>query len=208
MCFPNCAFDGCPPGLSPDEIYECTKILNNLQQMPTLFQQGEECSTFDQAIPDLPFNAVDVPITPWFQEPNINTQHTANTFSDTDHETSMHTAQPTGHQEGYCQANSLDTESTREQNLQDRHGLSMEAAMRHPQGTAGPRPKIIKCCWIGCQYTGTFGRKTDLMRHLETKHVSPKKYKCSFPGCVGVFNRTDNLQGHLRRVHAFYGPYR
>lgn len=60
-------------------------------------------------------------------------------------------------------------------------------------------PSEIKCHWKDCRYTGTFGRKAELKRHIETQHISPKAYKC--PECGRPCNRDDNLNGHLRRVH-------
>ncbi|KAJ5798460.1 uncharacterized protein N7503_007756 [Penicillium pulvis] len=59
--------------------------------------------------------------------------------------------------------------------------------------------EILKCHWKGCRYTGTFGRKAELKRHVETQHIFPKAYKC--PKCGRPCNRDDNLNGHLRRVH-------
>lgn len=59
--------------------------------------------------------------------------------------------------------------------------------------------EVLKCHWEGCRYNGTFGRKAELKRHVETQHISPKAYKC--PKCGRPCNRDDNLNGHLRRVH-------
>ncbi|KAJ5999423.1 hypothetical protein N7451_007233 [Penicillium sp. IBT 35674x] len=59
--------------------------------------------------------------------------------------------------------------------------------------------EILKCHWKGCRYTGTFGRKAELERHIRTQHINPKAYKC--PKCGRPCNRNDNLNGHLRNVH-------
>ncbi|KAJ5548406.1 hypothetical protein N7513_005640 [Penicillium frequentans] len=192
--------------MSPSGIYEYTETPDDPQQAPTAPRQEEEWPTFDSAIYNS-LNTVNAPAAPWFQEEYFNPQYTGAPFSASGHGASIPTAQLSGHQGLYRQPSSFDTRST-QPTLQDRHALSTEATMRHPQGASRPRPESIKCCWRGCQYTGTFGRKKDLMRHLETQHVSPKAYKCSFPGCTREYNRDDNLQGHLRRDHGLTGVYR
>ncbi|KAJ5116749.1 hypothetical protein N7456_001097 [Penicillium angulare] len=58
-----------------------------------------------------------------------------------------------------------------------------------------------RCRWQGCSYTGTFGRSTELKRHVDTQHISPNAFRCSFPGCSKSYNREDNLKSHLKRVH-------
>ncbi|KAJ5999421.1 hypothetical protein N7451_007231 [Penicillium sp. IBT 35674x] len=189
--------------MSPSGAYEYAETLDP-QQAPTAPRQEEEWPTFDPAL----LNTVGAPATPWFQEEYFNPQYTGTPFSAFGHGTLIPTTQRAEHQELYRQTSPFDTRSTQGPTLQDRRALSTEATLHQPQGTAGPRPEIIKCYWRGCQYTGTFGRKTDLMRHLETQHVSPKAYKCSFPGCTKEYNRDDNLQGHLRRDHGLTGLYR
>jgi hypothetical protein len=57
------------------------------------------------------------------------------------------------------------------------------------------------CKWEGCKYRGEFKRKVDLLRHVKLVHISPGGYSCSVEGCVRVFNRKDNRDAHLRRVH-------
>ncbi|KAL4894514.1 hypothetical protein BDV59DRAFT_192416 [Aspergillus ambiguus] len=39
--------------------------------------------------------------------------------------------------------------------------------------------------------TMALGRKAELMRHIESKHIEPRAHKC--PGCTSTFNRKDNL---------------
>ncbi|OGM45475.1 hypothetical protein ABOM_006339 [Aspergillus bombycis] len=58
-----------------------------------------------------------------------------------------------------------------------------------------------RCEWAGCRYTGVFGRKEDLKRHIFKIHVSPRSYECPVGNCRRAFNRNDNLQSHLKRVH-------
>ncbi|KAJ5261259.1 hypothetical protein N7478_011854 [Penicillium angulare] len=60
---------------------------------------------------------------------------------------------------------------------------------------------VIKCHWKGCRYNGTFGRSTELKRHVETQHISPNAFRCSFLGCSKSYNREDNLKSHSKRVH-------
>ncbi|KAL4904422.1 hypothetical protein BDW74DRAFT_30652 [Aspergillus multicolor] len=56
------------------------------------------------------------------------------------------------------------------------------------------------CPWEGCTYHGTFGRKGDLQRHIKSKHVFPRWYKCLY-GCGKAFSRNDNRTAHHVRVH-------
>ncbi|KAK2790847.1 hypothetical protein FQN53_008671 [Emmonsiellopsis sp. PD_33] len=58
-----------------------------------------------------------------------------------------------------------------------------------------------KCGWKHCRYTGVFRRKPELMRHIETKHVSPGSYQCPERVCTKSFNRIDNMKKHVERVH-------
>ncbi|KAJ5910520.1 hypothetical protein N7504_005163 [Penicillium tannophilum] len=193
--------------MSPAGIYEYTETSNGLRQTPTAPQQEEQWSIFDAANLNS-LNPLNAPVAPWFQEEYINPQYTDTPFRTTGPRTSIHTAQLAAHQQVYSQPTSFDTTPNQGQALQDRHELSTDATLHHPQAAIRPRTEVIKCHWRGCQYTGTFGRKQDLMRHLETQHVSPKAYKCSFPGCTREYNRDDNLQGHLRRDHGLPGFYR
>ncbi|KAK2757645.1 hypothetical protein FQN54_004614 [Arachnomyces sp. PD_36] len=58
-----------------------------------------------------------------------------------------------------------------------------------------------QCGWQGCDYNRRFGRKAELMRHIDTKHVDPRSHHCPKPGCPSIFNRMDNLNEHFQRVH-------
>ncbi|KAJ5116748.1 hypothetical protein N7456_001096 [Penicillium angulare] len=66
---------------------------------------------------------------------------------------------------------------------------------------APPQEGALKCRWEGCQYVGTFGRSTELKRHVETQHISPNSFKCAVPECGKSYNREDNLNSHVWRVH-------
>ncbi|KAL4888238.1 hypothetical protein BDV59DRAFT_188977 [Aspergillus ambiguus] len=56
----------------------------------------------------------------------------------------------------------------------------------------------LQCGWKDCDYNGTFRRKAELLRHIDSKHVDPRAHKCT--SCGKTFNRRDNLKQHLR-VH-------
>ncbi|KAJ5652768.1 hypothetical protein N7507_010194 [Penicillium longicatenatum] len=58
-----------------------------------------------------------------------------------------------------------------------------------------------KCEWRGCRYTGAFGRKFELKRHVETQHIFRNAFECPDPRCRKGYNRKDNLEEHLRRAH-------
>ncbi|KAJ5537686.1 hypothetical protein N7494_007165 [Penicillium frequentans] len=58
----------------------------------------------------------------------------------------------------------------------------------------------FKCKWEGCRYTGAFGRKFELKRHVDTQHISPNSFPCPDPRCGKGYNRRDNLEEHLRRA--------
>ncbi|KAJ5652767.1 hypothetical protein N7507_010193 [Penicillium longicatenatum] len=73
------------------------------------------------------------------------------------------------------------------------------ACGEHYKSHQPPPSERLKCDWKGCRYTGTFGRKAELKRHVDTQHISPRAYKC--PKCGRPHNRDDNMNGHLRRVH-------
>ena len=63
-------------------------------------------------------------------------------------------------------------------------------------------PAFAKICkWEGCKYTGSFGRGADLLRHVQTAHISPRSFVCSVSGCRKSCSRKDNLEAHYRRVH-------
>jgi hypothetical protein len=57
------------------------------------------------------------------------------------------------------------------------------------------------CKWAACNYSGSFRRAADLMRHLKTTHVSPGSYVCPAADCHKSFNRKDKMDEHVRRVH-------
>jgi hypothetical protein len=58
-----------------------------------------------------------------------------------------------------------------------------------------------QCKWEGCTYAGSFGRESDLLRHLRTKHISPGMHRCPWAKCPRVFNRKDKMREHVRQAH-------
>lgn len=82
-------------------------------------------------------------------------------------------------------------------------GLTRNPEVDQPNGTTGTphHEEAYRCRWEGCQYIGTFGRSTELKRHVETQHISPSSFKCIVPECGKSYNREDNLNSHVWRVH-------
>ncbi|KAJ5798459.1 uncharacterized protein N7503_007755 [Penicillium pulvis] len=75
------------------------------------------------------------------------------------------------------------------------------------QPTVPQRAKAqLLCDRPGCNKT--FGRSSDLTRHITTKHDFRGAYKCSFPGCLKRFDRADNRQSHVKNVHKSDVPAR
>ncbi|EAU39310.1 predicted protein [Aspergillus terreus NIH2624] len=81
-----------------------------------------------------------------------------------------------------------------------RTGARARRSRRNSASKSRSSTQRFRCDRNGCDYTGTFGRKAELMRHIESKHVNPGAHKCPAPGCGRVFNRKDNLEEHMR-VH-------
>ncbi|KAB8208611.1 hypothetical protein BDV34DRAFT_222293 [Aspergillus parasiticus] len=61
------------------------------------------------------------------------------------------------------------------------------------------KPKQWRCDRKDCKYKGTFARKAELKRHIESLHVAPGSHECPF--CGRQHNRKDNLASHLKTVH-------
>lgn len=62
-------------------------------------------------------------------------------------------------------------------------------------------PRRFRCEWKGCTSRSTFRRKAELLRHIQTIHVSPSAYACPEPDCTRSFARKDRLQSHMMRRH-------
>ncbi|KAE8383156.1 hypothetical protein BDV26DRAFT_252219 [Aspergillus bertholletiae] len=77
-------------------------------------------------------------------------------------------------------------------------GQSMQEQVH--QGHADVRPPLT-CRWDGCTYRRLFNREADLVRHVKTKHISPRCHKCTVNACTKSFNRGDNLRDHMVRMH-------
>ncbi|BCS18611.1 uncharacterized protein APUU_11439S [Aspergillus puulaauensis] len=79
--------------------------------------------------------------------------------------------------------------------------IAVQKALPSSSRRGVSRTKLrLHCRWSGCAYNGTFGRKADLMRHIDNTHVDPRAHRCLC--CGSLFNRKDNLDEHLLRVHA------
>ncbi|KAJ5548407.1 hypothetical protein N7513_005641 [Penicillium frequentans] len=185
----------------PDGVQGHGKTLHDPPPMPTAPQQEIELSMFDSTLHELSLDTVNAPAVFWSQEPY------ANTFDTRNQKTKTKEAQPAEHREVYpLRLTPFDTRSTQEQMWGT---VSIGEVPEDGQGNARPGNEILKCQWKDCPYTGTFGRKADLMRHVETLHVSlEKKYKCSFTGCEKDYKRKDYLQRHLRKDHESSRAYR
>lgn len=61
------------------------------------------------------------------------------------------------------------------------------------------RKNALLCTWEGCKKPGPFSRKSVLVRHSRA-HVDPSAFKCDH--CAKRFNRKDNMNQHVQRVHA------
>ncbi|KAJ5652766.1 hypothetical protein N7507_010192 [Penicillium longicatenatum] len=169
--------------MSLDGVYEYAESPNNPPPTAKAHRREMAWSNLNPNLIDLSLGGTDATAALWSPKPFTNPQLSENSFDATHHKVSIHTAQLTGHQNRYGQPSVFDSSFTQEQTWGNRRAVLIEAAPRDRQENARPNPETYKCQWKGCQYTGTFGRKADLMRHVETRHVCPKAYKCSFPGC-------------------------
>ncbi|KAE8311211.1 hypothetical protein BDV41DRAFT_578873 [Aspergillus transmontanensis] len=61
------------------------------------------------------------------------------------------------------------------------------------------KPEQWRCDEKGCKYRGTFARKAEMKRHIESLHVNPGLHEC--PLCGSQHNRKDNLVAHLKTRH-------
>ncbi|OJJ34612.1 hypothetical protein ASPWEDRAFT_42586 [Aspergillus wentii DTO 134E9] len=89
--------------------------------------------------------------------------------------------------------------STSSSGVQNKENTSHD----HHHESTPPQDDVsrLTCEWKNCNYAGSFRRPAELMRHVQTKHISPRSYKCWKGECKAKFNRKDNLEEHLRRVH-------
>lgn len=208
MACQNCALRWCSSNMLLDGIHEHPQTPNDPPRMPLSHQQEREWLNFPAAPYGFALGTVDAPNNSCPREPFVDLQSTVNSFDGTHHGTSAHRAQPAGHQAEYRHPTVYDARSPHEQMWGHRHGISIEATSGDRQGSARSDPEVLRCQWKDCTYTRAFGRPKDLMRHIETQHVSPKAYKCWFPGCGKEYNRDDNLRVHLRKAHGSSRPRR
>lgn len=79
------------------------------------------------------------------------------------------------------------------------HISPLFSSYTHPRS-----PATFECKWEGCQYSGSFKREHELLRHLRTIHIAPLAHSCPAIGCDKVCNREDNLLKHIQNRH---GPW-
>jgi hypothetical protein len=72
---------------------------------------------------------------------------------------------------------------------------------------------VLECDITGCDHEGTFARKFELKRHINSKHGGIRAYTCGALGCFKrggtrwMFPRLDKLTDHTRAVHAHSTPF-
>ncbi|QMW40820.1 hypothetical protein G4B11_004100 [Aspergillus flavus] len=132
-------------------------------------------------------------------------------------------APPTNHNTGFDNQPLMSFNSPFFSNTYQPQGMTPVPASEQPlEGSVKPKPALkarkprpdrksvrvlgetttpLRCGWKDCEYEGTFGRKAELMRHIDVLHVSPHSYDCPVRGCKKVCNRQDNLLEHIRRAH-------
>ena len=74
---------------------------------------------------------------------------------------------------------------------------------RHQKNHRQPE-SIYVCDWPECGKT--FKRKECLMSHIKTHtrtEVSDKKYSCKWPGCQFKTAYSQNMSGHIKRIHRY-----
>lgn len=64
-----------------------------------------------------------------------------------------------------------------------------------------------RCLEPGCKYGKAFARKTELDRHVASKHRSKRPFRCIVKGCFKgqkspAFPRADKLTAHIRATHS------
>jgi len=57
----------------------------------------------------------------------------------------------------------------------------------------------LACAWPDCKVSTK--RKTDLIRHINTRHLPAHSFPCQVSGCNRSFYRKDKLQEHERHSH-------
>ncbi|KAE8332219.1 hypothetical protein BDV39DRAFT_200371 [Aspergillus sergii] len=88
------------------------------------------------------------------------------------------------------------TLTTADQNYNTQHKTT-RATKALPNNST--KPKQWRCDEKGCKYRGTFARKAEMKRHIESLHVHPGSHEC--PLCGSQHNRKDNLVAHLKTRH-------
>ena len=61
--------------------------------------------------------------------------------------------------------------------------------------------KSLWCEHPGCTYDRPFRSRSDVNRHMQSKHVHTQSFTCNFPSCSSAFTRKDKLDLHTRKEH-------
>ncbi|KAL2011179.1 hypothetical protein VTN00DRAFT_3897 [Thermoascus crustaceus] len=88
----------------------------------------------------------------------------------------------------------VDRRAERVQRKPSSHSAGRRVASRT---RGGNQPSPLRCQWAGCRSTRTFGRTSDLRRHVEVFHIAPVDHFCHFEGCryrrLPALGNIDNL---------------
>lgn len=64
--------------------------------------------------------------------------------------------------------------------------------------------KPLVCPTPGCSHRKPFGKRSDLQRHIRTKHTNGQEHKCPVQDCdanITGFSRRDKMLKHMREKH-------
>ncbi|KAF2812484.1 uncharacterized protein BDZ99DRAFT_474645 [Mytilinidion resinicola] len=67
-------------------------------------------------------------------------------------------------------------------------------------------PSRVPCTVQGC--AKSFGRNTDMKKHIKNVHNKIKDYKCEYDGCGKAYEDKTKLQTHINAEHTHQKPYK
>lgn len=217
MPCPNCRLGCCQYGMPLHETHEEFADISNHNGRPSLpsREQEPEGSTLYQDILSFPYGVSNAPINSWPQSACAELGCIDNPSNAMHFMENPLLGQMAGYQSFYHQPrdHGYSFVPNIHHPFSDVHSTTQEPMLGHSRATAIPStprsdpiniPLVsdtLKCHWNGCRYGGTFGRKSELKRHVETQHIYPMAYQCPFPECGSEHNRKDNLQAHLQNAH-------
>lgn len=70
-----------------------------------------------------------------------------------------------------------------------------------PQRADHQNERPFRCEWKGCSNKIGFHKVTCLRRHVETIHIAPGSFICSYHHCAKSFNRREHARNHERMKH-------